>query len=140
MKEIGTFLLKYHWLEWIATNRTSQCSFCLFARQQFKMWNKVNARCRLRGGSDQTPHPHADIGIRVCGGLTVPLMLPGAIPLCRNLKLLHFCMTLMFISFFLFQSFSKKAVDHVQSHLAKKQVPPTLFQVKGHCTYLCVFL
>ncbi|KAF7644575.1 hypothetical protein LDENG_00219680, partial [Lucifuga dentata] len=24
--------------------------------------------------------------------------------------------------------FSKKAVDHVQSHLAKKQVPPTLFQ------------
>uniref|UniRef100_A0A7N6BJC6 G protein-coupled receptor kinase n=1 Tax=Anabas testudineus TaxID=64144 RepID=A0A7N6BJC6_ANATE len=26
--------------------------------------------------------------------------------------------------------FSKKAVDHVQSHLAKKQVPPTLFQVK----------
>uniref|UniRef100_A0A3Q1HME8 G protein-coupled receptor kinase n=1 Tax=Anabas testudineus TaxID=64144 RepID=A0A3Q1HME8_ANATE len=25
--------------------------------------------------------------------------------------------------------FSKKAVDHVQSHLAKKQVPPTLFQV-----------
>uniref|UniRef100_A0A8C9ZIK0 G protein-coupled receptor kinase n=1 Tax=Sander lucioperca TaxID=283035 RepID=A0A8C9ZIK0_SANLU len=26
--------------------------------------------------------------------------------------------------------FSKTAVDHVQSHLAKKQVPPTLFQVK----------
>uniref|UniRef100_A0A3Q3B2V0 G protein-coupled receptor kinase n=1 Tax=Kryptolebias marmoratus TaxID=37003 RepID=A0A3Q3B2V0_KRYMA len=26
--------------------------------------------------------------------------------------------------------FSKKAVDHVQTHLAKKQVPPTLFQVK----------
>ncbi|MGH0188406.1 UNVERIFIED_CONTAM: hypothetical protein FKN15_029889 [Acipenser sinensis] len=24
--------------------------------------------------------------------------------------------------------FSKKAVDHVQTHLAKKQVPPTLFQ------------
>lgn len=27
------------------------------------------------------------------------------------------------------QPFSKKAVDHVQSHLAKKQVPPSLFQV-----------
>uniref|UniRef100_A0A672IQ15 G protein-coupled receptor kinase n=1 Tax=Salarias fasciatus TaxID=181472 RepID=A0A672IQ15_SALFA len=26
--------------------------------------------------------------------------------------------------------FSKKAVEHVQSHLAKKQVPPTLFQVR----------
>uniref|UniRef100_A0A665W1F2 G protein-coupled receptor kinase n=1 Tax=Echeneis naucrates TaxID=173247 RepID=A0A665W1F2_ECHNA len=27
--------------------------------------------------------------------------------------------------------FSKKAVEHVQSHLAKKQVPPTLFQVRA---------
>uniref|UniRef100_A0A8C4ZZM0 G protein-coupled receptor kinase n=1 Tax=Gadus morhua TaxID=8049 RepID=A0A8C4ZZM0_GADMO len=26
--------------------------------------------------------------------------------------------------------FSKKAVDHVQTHLAKQQVPPTLFQIK----------
>lgn len=34
-----------------------------------------------------------------------------------------------FISCFVLQPFSKKAVDHVQSHLAKKQVPPTLFQV-----------
>lgn len=67
----------------------------------------------------------------------------GDIPLYRRLKLLvelHFWMTLLFISFFLFQSFSKKAVDHVQSHLAKKQVPPTLFQVKGHCTHSCMFL
>uniref|UniRef100_A0A671Y0R8 G protein-coupled receptor kinase n=1 Tax=Sparus aurata TaxID=8175 RepID=A0A671Y0R8_SPAAU len=31
--------------------------------------------------------------------------------------------------------FSKKAVDHVQSHLAKKQVPPTLFQVKNKTTH-----
>lgn len=54
--------------------------------------------------------------------------------LYANLKLLvepRVCMALLFISLFLFQSFSKKAVDHVQSHLAKKQVPPTLFQVKG---------
>uniref|UniRef100_A0A672ISE0 G protein-coupled receptor kinase n=1 Tax=Salarias fasciatus TaxID=181472 RepID=A0A672ISE0_SALFA len=28
--------------------------------------------------------------------------------------------------------FSKKAVEHVQSHLAKKQVPPTLFQVTSY--------
>lgn len=33
-------------------------------------------------------------------------------------------------SFYSLQPFSKKAVDHVQTHLAKKQVPPTLFQVK----------
>lgn len=59
------------------------------------------------------------------------------IPLHGKLKLLvelHFCVTPVF--FFLFQSFSKKAVDHVQSHLAKKQVPPTLFQVKSRCTHL----
>lgn len=31
--------------------------------------------------------------------------------------------------FLCLQPFSKKAVDHVQSHLAKKQVPPNLFQV-----------
>lgn len=31
----------------------------------------------------------------------------------------------------LLQSFTKKAVDHVQTHLAKKQVPPTLFQVSA---------
>uniref|UniRef100_A0A8C7IT97 G protein-coupled receptor kinase n=1 Tax=Oncorhynchus kisutch TaxID=8019 RepID=A0A8C7IT97_ONCKI len=28
-------------------------------------------------------------------------------------------------------AFSKKAVDHVQTHLAKKQVPPSLFQVRN---------
>lgn len=33
------------------------------------MWNNVNARWRLRGGSDQTPHPHTLIGIRICIGL-----------------------------------------------------------------------
>lgn len=40
-------------------------------------------------------------------------------------------MTLLFVFFSVLQPFSKKAVDHVQSHLAKKQVPPTLFQVRG---------
>lgn len=42
-----------------------------------------------------------------------------------------FLMLLFFITSFVLQPFSKKAVDHVQSHLAKKQVPPTLFQVTG---------
>lgn len=33
--------------------------------------------------------------------------------------------------FFFFQKpFSKQAVDHVQTHLAKKQVPASLFQVR----------
>lgn len=34
------------------------------------------------------------------------------------------------------QPFSKKAVDHVQCHLAKKQVPPSLFQVRHTEPYL----
>lgn len=35
------------------------------------------------------------------------------------------------LCFSLSQAFSKKAVDHVQTHLAKKQVPPSLFQVRN---------
>lgn len=35
------------------------------------------------------------------------------------------------------QPFSKKAVDHVQSHLAKKQVPPSLFQVRQELYLIC---
>uniref|UniRef100_A0A667Y652 G protein-coupled receptor kinase n=1 Tax=Myripristis murdjan TaxID=586833 RepID=A0A667Y652_9TELE len=35
--------------------------------------------------------------------------------------------------------FSKKAVDHVQTHLAKKQVPPTLFQVRLLSTFIDKF-
>uniref|UniRef100_A0A8C4DHG0 G protein-coupled receptor kinase n=1 Tax=Dicentrarchus labrax TaxID=13489 RepID=A0A8C4DHG0_DICLA len=35
--------------------------------------------------------------------------------------------------------FSKKAVDHVQSHLTKKQVPPTLFQVNTPFSMFCFY-
>lgn len=49
-------------------------------------------------------------------------------------------MTLGFISSSLFQPFSKKAVDHVQSHLAKKQVPPNLFQVKEKKKHLITWI
>lgn len=109
------------------------------------MRNNLSARCRLRGVIRLSTHTH----ILVLASVVVSKQPSGPahvalvdIPLYRTLELLvdlHFCVTLLFISF-LFQSFSKKAVDHVQSHLAKKQVPPTLFQVKGHCTYLCMFL
>lgn len=35
-----------------------------------------------------------------------------------------------FLFFFFFKTFSKQAVEHVQSHLSKKQVTATLFQVR----------
>lgn len=35
-----------------------------------------------------------------------------------------------FFFFFSLKQFSKQAVEHVQSHLSKKQVTPTLFQVR----------
>ena len=37
------------------------------------------------------------------------------------------------------QPFSKKAVEHVQTHLAKKQVPPNLFQVSSAVSNTRVF-
>lgn len=58
---------------------------------------------------------------------------------CRrpSMKLLHFQLFETFL--FLFQKpFSKQAVDHVQMHLAKKQVPASLFQVSlTHSEWSC---
>lgn len=48
--------------------------------------------------------------------------------------------SLLYFLFCVSQPFSKKAVDHVQSHLAKKQVPPTLFQVTGLLVLLLLLL